>query len=763
MQKKEWRLSTSLALQLTLVTLVILALAGGSLLLIRLPQISQDNQAEVEAQAYAMANRIEFQLSELETRLSLVARLADHMPAQTLAHALSQTIDHGKQIQTIYIINRQGIVEAADSIRPNAGRDLKGLDFSASPLFQMLGKEQRPIWSDKYLSVNSGTNVIGIAIPAGERSLIAEIPLEYLLRATRMSSGNPNMSVWVIDQRGEVVADTGNQLTAGVDNILKQAVIEAAIRHHPLPGTFEFMGKDYYPAAAHASSIGWLFLAKMPAGLDNSTIRDLITVILTLLAGTLLATLVFAPIWAQRMTRKLQQLMLHARKLASNQITPEWPRSSTQELNLLAADLERMSHNLSERERKATAFFNASATAMMVIDTQQDARIIESNIAWCRTFGWERKQILGQAATQLGLWKTIEQAQTDLERLQEQKNTQEIWLQNRTGQPLHCRISASPLWQDGRQLLVLTMEDITAQRALEGALQDINSELEQRVEERTRALQSSNRELRSALDSLQLARNELVRSEKLSALGELVAGIAHELNTPIGNALMASSTLRDHTLQLQAQIAEGLRRSDLENYTDNAQQAGDIISRNLERAANLVGSFKQVAVDQTSSQRRTFDLSVLVNEILLTLQPTLKRTPFVIQNQITASIQLDSYPGPLGQALSNLINNAILHGFDEREHGHIIISAQPLADTDQIRLIVSDDGKGIPPEIQKRIFTPFFTTRLGRGGTGLGLHIVQNVLSHVLGGTITVASEVGKGSQFILNLPRTAPVIAKDA
>jgi PAS domain S-box-containing protein len=310
--------------------------------------------------------------------------------------------------------------------------------------------------------------------------------------------------------------------------------------------------------------------------------------------------------------------------------------------------------------------------------------------------------------------------------------------------------------------------DISEEKALvdelqqsEQALRDLNAGLERRVEERTAALASAVDELSGALENLQRAQDELIRSEKLAALGSLVAGIAHELNTPIGNGLMAASTLDDHTQEFGRVVESGqIRRSALEQFVRDARTAAEIVVRNLKKASELVTSFKQVAVDQTSAQRREFVLDELVAEIVLTLRPSFKKTPYAVDYQVPPELRFDSYPGPLGQVLTNLINNALVHGFEGRDHGTVRVCATPEG-KGAIRIEVSDDGLGIDPEHLPRIFDPFFTTKLGKGGSGLGLHIVHNLVTRVLGGSIRVASDLA-GTRFTMTIPRMAPRKAAD-
>ncbi|KAB2936235.1 MAG: PAS domain S-box protein [Candidatus Contendobacter sp.] len=285
--------------------------------------------------------------------------------------------------------------------------------------------------------------------------------------------------------------------------------------------------------------------------------------------------------------------------------------------------------------------------------------------------------------------------------------------------------------------------DVTDRKRAEEELERHREHLEERVTERTA-------ELRQAM-------RQLVQAEKLAALGHLVAGVAHELNTPLGNARLVASTLSDELRAFAAAVDAGaLRRSQVDTFLNRGREAVDLLERNTARAADLIGHFKQVAVDQTSARRRRFDLRQTVEELLAALQPQFKRTAHRIALDIPPGLELDSYPGPLEQVLANLVGNSLAHGFAGVEAGRIQLRAQAL-DPTQLILRYADNGIGIPPAILNRIFEPFFTTRLGQGGSGLGLYIVYNLVTGVLGGTIRVHSQPGQGTVFTLALPRTAP------
>jgi signal transduction histidine kinase len=265
-----------------------------------------------------------------------------------------------------------------------------------------------------------------------------------------------------------------------------------------------------------------------------------------------------------------------------------------------------------------------------------------------------------------------------------------------------------------------------------------------------------------AYAQLQEAQSQLVAQEKLAALGALMAGVAHELNTPIGNSLLIASTLEQKTLELEQSLnGPGLRRSALAAYIADARTAAELVMRGLHSAADLVASFKQVAVDRTTEQRRRFRLQQVTHEIVATMMNRIRASSHRIAFDVPDTIELDSYPGPFGQVITNFINNALLHAFDGREAGSMTLTATAGAD-DRVTVTFVDDGAGIAPDNLSRIFDPFFTTKLGQGGSGLGLSISYNIVTGLLGGQIAVASSRA-GTTFTLELPLVAPLVVDDA
>jgi signal transduction histidine kinase len=290
------------------------------------------------------------------------------------------------------------------------------------------------------------------------------------------------------------------------------------------------------------------------------------------------------------------------------------------------------------------------------------------------------------------------------------------------------------------------------------ALRQHNLNLEETVTQRTAELTASNAELSEALATLQKAQRELVESEKLASLGRLVAGVAHELNTPLGNALTVVSALDDRYKQLEGMLAGSvqLRRSTLEELARDTRRGQDILQRNVQKAADLVRDFKQVAIDQTADLRRDFDLAKVIEDVLVMVEPSFKHTPFAIETDLCHGLVMNSYPGALGQVLTNLLMNALLHGFEGLEQGRVTVHCAKLTES-EVELGVNDDGRGMDESVRRRIFDPFFTTKLGTGGSGLGMHIVHSIVTNVLGGQIEVRSSPGQGTQMLIRLPLLAP------
>jgi signal transduction histidine kinase len=249
----------------------------------------------------------------------------------------------------------------------------------------------------------------------------------------------------------------------------------------------------------------------------------------------------------------------------------------------------------------------------------------------------------------------------------------------------------------------------------------------------------------------------LIESERLAALGGLVAGVAHEISSPIGTSLTVASTLAHRSADFTERIASGqLRRAELAEFAEGCRGAAQQLVVNLQRAGGLVQSFRQVAVDRSSDDRRAFDLKLATEQVVASVRSRLLKTQSSLTVEVPSDLIMDGFPGPYGQVLTNLIFNAVTHGFTNRPGGHILIGARRLG-IDRVEITFADDGSGIPEAIQRRVFDPFFTTRRADGSTGLGLYIVYNLVTQQLGGTITLVSTPGQGTSVCMTLPLRAP------
>jgi PAS domain S-box-containing protein len=421
------------------------------------------------------------------------------------------------------------------------------------------------------------------------------------------------------------------------------------------------------------------------------------------------------------------------------------------------AALEQSQQRLSESEARFKTLFDMAPLPLTVSD--RDGRIVAANRALTHTFGQGADHLIGKRSDEVPFWASIQERER-------------IWAIYRDEGAVHGAIAgvllpdgsvgsvaiwSSSLTLDGKGAIIWALLDLTEELNAKRELKDLNVSLESRVRERSAALERANADLSTALQTLQHTQDELLASEKMASLGSLVAGIAHELNTPIGNSLLASTALRDRVQEFERHVAAGaLRRSELTAHLEEVRMASELIAGSLHKAAELISSFKQIAVDQTNDQRRVFNLLSAVHDTIATYMPRLRRVPCEVVLQIPSDMSLDSYPGGLYQVLNNLINNTLSHAFEQRAGGVINVRADAV-DGDTIELVFSDDGCGMSEDVLKRVFDPFFTTKMGQGGTGLGMNIVYNIVTGIMGGRITIDSTPGAGTTVRMLLPRTAP------
>ena len=364
----------------------------------------------------------------------------------------------------------------------------------------------------------------------------------------------------------------------------------------------------------------------------------------------------------------------------------------------------------------------------------------------------------------------------------------------KNGLPLSLYLTAIGLTVDDKQYLVGIGTDITKIREAEDTLRTVNEELETKVAKRTQELNGLNQELTAMYEEMTAMNQELtamneslshtndllhkeveerqkaeqnlrdsmlrqqdmqeylIQSEKMAALGNLVAGVAHEVNTPVGVGVTAASHLKQITQEFTELCTTGApRRTELNGYLEDIVEAADILLKNLERASTLIKGFKQISADQSSEERRVFKAREYLGEIILSMNPRLKKTRQAIVVECDENLEIDGFPGAFAQVVTNLVMNSLRHAYGPNDSGTLRITLS--AENGAACLVFSDDGSGIEPDVLPRIFDPFFTTKRGAGGTGLGLFLVYNIIVQQFGGTITCDSQLGQGTVFTIHFP----------
>lgn len=417
------------------------------------------------------------------------------------------------------------------------------------------------------------------------------------------------------------------------------------------------------------------------------------------------------------------------------------------ELQARMAQLERFHFLL---EQAHDAIFLVDANSRIIVDANGAAR---------HTCQGQEQLVLGTA---IDCWLISE----GLSELLQAEKPEEVlsrhlqWqLQCPQGCTLPVELSASRVDLGEGIYLVLVARDITERLQAQAALEEAKAELEEKVELRTQELtalnqelQATNLELMRTIDELQKTQQHLAHSEKMAALGNLVAGVAHEINTPLGVGITLVSHLDQVTKELQERYQSGaLRRQEFTAYLAETREAAGMLQTNLNRAAQLIRNFKQVSVDQSSEVRRRFFVKEYLDSILASLYAQIKKTKIRVTVECDEQLTLEGYPGALAQIVTNLVMNSLVHGYEPDRSGEIVVKGEVVEG--QFVLTYADDGKGIDPEVLPRIFEPFFTTNRSGGGSGLGLYILYNLVTGRLGGTVDCHSQPGQGTAFRIEIP----------
>ncbi|MGY3895041.1 ATP-binding protein [Aeromonas enterica] len=519
--------------------------------------------------------------------------------------------------------------------------------------------------------------------------------------------------------------------------------------------------------------VGKLFVAASLEQIYQRLIEKSVLIMVSQTIKTLVVSFCILIIIYYLVVRHLNRIANYAQKFNLDRLAIELtlegrplPRKKPDELDTLVATLNQMRTRLNDefaarhqaaeqlqQERDFSATLINSAN-MLICCMEPNLTIASINPAAILLTGYHQQEILQHSW--LDLFVSQEQRE-ELARILADHGSiedKEVIMHDQQGHELVLQWTFAPFYEGlNLKYLIGFGYDITRLKKVEREIISLNEQLEGKVVERTRSLSDANDQLGKAYDDLKQAQQTLVESEKMASLGSLVAGVAHEINTPIGISVTASSYLQERVADFKQHIdSKQLSRSYLNEFTVNLDESMQLLQGNLRRASELIASFKQVAVDQSSEARYNFSLADNLHQVVVSLGHKLKKAQCEVDIQCDPKLSIFSFPGSFTQIYSNLILNSINHGFDNWDKPKkITIKVEQQGE--ELLIDYSDNGRGIPPEILPRIFDPFVTSKRGQGGSGLGTHIIYNLVVQLLRGRINCASEPGNGAQFHIRLP----------
>ena len=428
-------------------------------------------------------------------------------------------------------------------------------------------------------------------------------------------------------------------------------------------------------------------------------------------------------------------------------------KTGLQEVDALVSAFSLMQQQINTRQQHLTSILENAGDGIITID---DKGTIESfNTAAEDIFGYREKELIGNNVKLLMPQPNQDKHDGYLKRYRDSGGSstvmglsRELEGQTKDGRVFPMYLTTSVIFLGSQRKFIGVIQDITEQKNYQLKLHKAKEKAERDNVE----IKQKNREIQLSIDQLKQAQGQLVESEKMASLGGLVAGVAHEINTPIGIGVTATSHMVEELKVMKAMLDSGdLTQSGLEEFYQEATDATHILLNNLNRAADLVRSFKQVAVDQSSEEKRLFNVAEYLDEILLNLRPQLKKTQHEVIVDCAEDLAILSLPGAFSQIFTNLIMNSLIHAFTDVTKGVINIKISKQKNT--LTIVHSDNGKGMSDDIVKNVFQPFYTTRRGDGGSGLGMHILYNLVSQTLQGRVTCSSTPGKGTEFTIEIP----------
>ncbi|MET3107339.1 PAS domain S-box-containing protein [Oxalobacteraceae bacterium GrIS 2.11] len=755
-------------------------------------QLINDQRDYLQQQVIQQIENLSGRISGNESINVILARAAD--PAGQARSAFDE-MSSQEQIRislTLYS-NLKGIV-SIDIITPNGHRYYVGDTLAVSPVSEKVSTEMmqsaqadpNPVhWLGVVDNLNTESPSVKVlsAVKVFRRfitstqstvttgMLIINYSTDVLHDHFSQTDLGPDSSIYILDRQGRMIfTPEATRIGAMAPDNLRQHV-----RLAKGSSVIRFKDKESLVTSAKLEKESWNVVGIVPKDTLLAPMKRLTQVLLTLIVLSFGVIFLASQYFRKSMVAPIQAISDGFRRLYNRNIKVvehlPVPKTNDEISELVEwfntfLDTHAMrlkyEQDLIESQYKFSSIFNQAPMPLALVKIETGV-FVDVNDFWLDQFGFSREETIGNTSIGLNMWiDNADRTQIfDQIRLTEVVNRLEIIQKTKDGRILIVQVSGRPLNFQGESHFIFAPVDITRQRQAEIEIHEMNQKLESRVLSRTQQLQKTNEDLNQALETLNRAQSELVRSEKFAALGSLVAGVAHEINTPVGIIVTSASVLNDASIAVNETVRGGvIRKSQILEYINVATESSRLIVVNALRAANLIQSFKQVAVDQTSEQRRTFDLLDFLNDLITSLNPSLKKSRIKIEvRHGNEKILMDSYPGLLAQVLTNLTMNSLTHAFTDKSNGHIYIEIGLVNETVEINFI--DDGCGIPEQILGKIFDPFFTTRRGQGGTGLGLNIVFNIINKQFGGSIRASNGADGGAIFSISLPRITRVLTE--
>lgn len=601
------------------------------------------------------------------------------------------------------------------------------------------------------------------------------------------------------DAQGHAIRDSkGNELTEEVDfkiPVKLKEMIDNVLKGETGNGEYtDFDGIDYVCSYRSIPLPGgsdpWNLIMVQKKDIALALLRDVAMKNALIGVVVLLLSIILSYWFANRITKPLIAIVDATHRVADGDLEVIVKcRGTKDEIGVLENSVERMVANLQKMmgelenknsllakeilerkqvqatlaisEEKYSKAFHYAADVIGIVKCSTD-HYLEVSDAFFDVFGYTREEVIGHSSVELGLWCVPQEREKIVSMLtlgQSVRNYEVCW-RTKAGVERLGLCSIEEIDINEQQYLLHVWHDITEAKEAEEALRNAKDELEIKVEVRTQELTAANQELQAmnetmshTLQELQQTQEQLIQSGKMASLGRLVAGVAHEVNTPVGVSVTAASYLAGLSQKISGMYHEGnLEREDLEEYLIEAEQSTAILIANLERAAYLINSFKKVSVDQSSENKRSFAVAGYLQEIILTLHPKFKKTKITVSVDGDNELEIYGYAGVFAQVITNLLDNSLTHAYENAEQvGQIQIKFYTKNNT--FHLIYQDDGQGMSANTVAHIFDPFFTMKRSEGGTGLGMHIVYNIVTQKLRGKITCSSVQGEGTVFTITFP----------